>query len=82
MKMNIVLGKRYKEMVHGRKGIAVSKTEYLTGCARVSMEYLTSDGEVKDFCVDEIQLVEIPLKSCKPGGPGKVAVKPGPVQKP
>lgn len=82
VQMPITLGQKYKEKVHGRKGIAVSKTEYLTGCARIALEYLNPAGEVQEFCVDEILLVEVepppppPPGSDNYGGPGEVSRKP------
>lgn len=82
VQMPITLGQKYKEKVHGRKGIAVSRTEFLTGCARILVEYLNPEGEVKDFCVDEILLVEVesppppPPGSDNYGGPGEVSRKP------
>lgn len=90
--MSVVLGQKYKEKVHGRVGVAMSRTEFLTGCNRVLLEHMDKDGEVKDFVVDETLLVAVdvqpePAPPLDPrsvrfrGGPGEVAAKPEPVRR-
>ena len=70
----VVLGKTYQESLHGRKGVAVSLAHYLTGCSRVSLEWLGADGEVKEAWVDVTTLKDVKLaKEWKDkGGPQKV----------
>jgi len=73
----IVLGKRYRESLHGREGIATCLCHYLTGCSRVSLEWLGTDGEVKEAWVDVTTIEDVKLsKEWKDnGGPQKIPPK-------
>ncbi len=75
--MTVELGKRYRDKVHGTEGVATMRTEFLTACARVTLEY-QKDGEVKSNSFDEPMLDLVldaapappPAAGSKPGGPG------------
>lgn len=56
----IVLGKEYKDEISGFTGIAVTKTEWINGCVRVTLSpKLDKDGKFQDsVCLDAEQLVE------------------------
>lgn len=55
----VKLGSKYRHKLHGLEGIAIARTEYLSGCARVTIEYV-KDGDLKEFWFDEpnLELVE------------------------
>ena len=42
--MSVKLGKTYEDKLHGIVGVATARTEYLTGCSRVCLEF-KKDGE-------------------------------------
>jgi hypothetical protein len=74
------LGREYKHNLHSLQGIAVSRTEYLTGCARVRIEKVEG-GDLKAFTFDEPELIDVKTghfatEHSKPGGP-----RPGPAEK-
>jgi hypothetical protein len=57
----IILGCEYRDRVSGFKGIAVAKTEWLNGCARINLQpKVGKDGKVPDsYTFDEPQLDKI-----------------------
>lgn len=55
----LVLGKRYRDTVHGTEGVAVSRHQYLAGCDRVALESVVA-GEIKANSFDIVQIQEIP----------------------
>ncbi len=63
--VNITLGKKYKDKVHGFEGVATAKTEYLNGCNRVLLEKMSGD-DIKEIWFDSPQIEGIVDK--KPGG--------------
>lgn len=79
---NIQLGERYRDRISGMVGIAVSKTEFLHGCARIALQ----PAELKDgrpiepgyFDVYQLEHVDAGLRQelqvetpkTKTGGPG------------
>jgi hypothetical protein len=57
--MKTILGSKVKDSINGLVGIAVARTEYLHGCARVAIarEGLDSGGKTfEDSWVDEPRL--------------------------
>lgn len=54
----IKLGVEYEEAVHGIRGIATVYTEHLTGCSRVSLEFV-KDGAIKSYTFDELILSKV-----------------------
>lgn len=73
---HVTLGKTYREEIHGIEGVAVSKHIYITGCDRVTIEWLVG-GDIKSASFDATQLSEVqtgtPIKTeRKRGGPGFV----------
>jgi hypothetical protein len=77
MNQKIQLGDRVKDIVTGFTGIAIGRTEWLNGCARITVqpEKLTKENKIADTgCFDEPQLVlikakQVPLGSRDTGGP-------------
>ena len=73
----INLGDTVKDTVTGFKGMAVARTEWLYGCARITVQPkgTTKDGELKDpSSFDEPQLVLVSraakkVTSTNTGGP-------------
>jgi len=65
----IKLGQRVKDPLTGYEGVAVARTEYLNGCARIGVQAPVREGKVPNWeYFDEMQLKEIkPTK--KTGGP-------------
>lgn len=53
----VILGNRYRDILHGIEGVAVGKYDYLTGCTRVNLEWV-KDGEIKNCTFDAPQLIE------------------------
>lgn len=51
----VKLGENYRDTIHGVVGIATCRSQYITGCERVCLEYV-QDGDVKEYWVDEIRL--------------------------
>ena len=81
MSDKVKLGKTYKDTIHGIEGVATARSEYLTGCNRVCLEFV-KEGEIKTWWFDEPQLVlvkGVKPKAKKPekpedrGGPAPVA---------
>jgi hypothetical protein len=82
----VCLGDKVKDVVTGLAGIAVAKTHYLQGCARIGVQpQELKDGKpVEVYWVDEPQLEVIEVgaikpktfESEKPGGPAYL-VDPG-----
>lgn len=66
---NLVLGRKYKETVLGREGVAISRIEYLSGCDRVELQWLNKDNEAKSLWIDITQLADVEVVNAKPGGP-------------
>ena len=50
--VGIVLGERYRDTLHGTEGVATAFTHYLTGCSRVTLEWV-KEGEIKREWFDE-----------------------------
>ena len=88
--MKVKLGGQYKDKLHDVEGIAVARTEYLTGCNRVELEFC-KDAEIKTHWLDETRLVfvadptnaaqSVMMSGEKPGGPGDVAPSRDPVSR-
>lgn len=80
MSDRITLGCKCRNTLHGIEGIAMARTEYLTGCTRVCLEFV-KEGELKEYWFDEptLEVVDEKPKAKAPekpednGGPGKVA---------
>ncbi len=70
----IILGNKYTETTHGRTGKATAICQYITGCARVCLEWLDKDGKVDEVWIDVTQVKEITVPN-KPGGPQKAPPK-------
>lgn len=71
----VVLGKRYRDVVHGIEGVATSRSQYLAGCDRIGLEYV-SGGEIKTVAFDIVHLEEIPnapevAQQRRTGGPDR-----------
>lgn len=66
----IKLGDRYKDPITGYEGIAVGRTEYLYGCARIGLQApINKDGSIPEWqWFDELQVVEAEPDK-KKGGP-------------
>lgn len=65
----VVLGNRYRDSITGFEGVAVARTEYLYGCARVGLQGPASGGKVPDSqWFDELQLTD-GLPDPTKGGP-------------
>lgn len=88
----VTLGSRYKDKIHGIKGVATARTEYLTGCTRVALEYVEG-GKIEVVWFDEPQLELVEeRKEASPqpkaeetakkdrGGPGVVAPSRDPIR--
>jgi hypothetical protein len=80
----IALGKKAKDKITGFEGVVMARTEYLTGCARVSLqsEELKDGKPLEWVAFDEEQCVELEpepldLEMEDPGGP-----RPDTAQKP
>lgn len=75
--MAIKLGTVVTDSITGFKGMAVSRTEYINGCARICVQpQALHDGKPIESCYfDELQLLENKpeLKKKKTGGPGDCA---------
>lgn len=68
MGQSIMLGKKYRDNVHGFEGIATAKVEYLHGCSRVLLERLNENQELKELWFDEPQIEGCEQNTQKPGG--------------
>ncbi len=68
--MKIELGKGYRDPITGFSGIAVYRSEYLYGCARVALQAsIGDDGKVPPWeSFDELQLEKGPSNT-NIGGP-------------
>ena len=75
MTEKVKLGSTYRDKIHGIVGIAAYRTECLTGCSRVCLQYV-KEGEIKECWFDEPQLELHEEKKVEPvekddrGGPG------------
>jgi hypothetical protein len=54
----IVLGRKYRDTLHGIEGIATAHYRFLTGCDRILLEWV-KDGEVKNYTVDAPTLIDV-----------------------
>lgn len=79
----INLGDEATDTVTGFTGVAVSRTEYINGCTRVSLQpKIKSDGSLPSYeTFDEPQLVvveaqKVPRGPTNTGGPDKYMPKP------
>lgn len=74
-----VLGRTYRDLITGFKGVAIAHVRYLTGCDQVCLHPgLKPDGSVADaLYVDYLRLMEVPevpdvclptIAGAKPGG--------------
>lgn len=75
----IKLGQKVKDYITGFEGIATSRTEYMYGCARITVEGVIKDEKEAIFYFDEQRLQVIEDKSIqnfapkvKTGGDAKV----------
>ena len=70
MNESATLGDRYKDPITGFEGVAVARTVYLYGCARVGLQGpLRDDGTISECqWIDELQLMEL-LPDKEKGGP-------------
>lgn len=55
----VILGEMYRDDLHGLEGRATEVYEFLHGCARVCIEYVNGDGDVKSHTFDIGQLVHV-----------------------
>ena len=73
MRKPVTLGDRYTDPITGFTGVAVARTMYLHGCARVALQGpIDKDGKIPDpHYFDELQLTGVkPAKADKKkGGP-------------
>lgn len=69
--MQATLGKKYRDKITGFEGVAVARTEYLSGCFHVDLE--TGDPEKNNKPVhewlDEERLVEVDAPAVTDDGP-------------
>ncbi len=73
----VTIGKRYRDRVLGIEGVVASRTEFLTGCARVGLEYIDPDGDIQTTHLDETRLdAVLPPEAKKPGGYARSIDKP------
>lgn len=76
--MTIILGKKYRDVVTGFAGIAVSRHEYLNGCVRISLQpsELQDGKPIDSVSFDLEQLVlegdGVTLPKRDTGGPGDI----------
>lgn len=63
--MNIILGKTYREVITGFKGVATARVTYLTGCDQVALHPgLDKDGKILDavyFDHIRLELIDAPI---------------------
>ncbi len=88
-KVEIILGRKYRDRITGAEGVATSKTEWLTSCTRVGLEAL-KDGAVNVEYFDDMRLELVdrkPIvefvavdKSAPTGGDGPVPPSRDPVR--
>jgi len=81
----IELGQRVLDVLTGVEGIAVARTEYLTGCANIGIRSpLDKDGKVPEvYWTDELRIKVIDEKKIKlPGDIEEPKVKGGPQDHP
>jgi len=82
-KVKIKLGNEFEDSVTGFKGIAVSRTEYLTGCDRIEIQPRVDEkGEITDsvsFDVGTLKKIGegiiLTFEKEPPGGPRKINSK-------
>ncbi len=75
----VELGREVKDKITGYQGIAVCRHEFLTGCARISVQPpKKEDGTLPDECTFDEPMLEVvgngilpppPSKKEPPGGP-------------
>jgi hypothetical protein len=68
----ITLGKEYTDKITGFKGVATSRTVYLTGCVHIHLQPkgLTKDGKIKQGeYFDEDRIDPQAKVGSTPGGP-------------
>jgi len=68
--MEIKLGSKVKDPISGLIGIAVGRTVWLHGCARITVQPVGVDKQMKPYeslSVDEPQLIVITPKKVKEG---------------
>ena len=53
----VVLGRKYKDIIHGIEGTAMARYEFLMGCDRILVEYVEG-GKIENQTFDVMQLVE------------------------
>ncbi len=77
-KFKFELGVTLKSVIHGYEGVAVARSEHITGCNQYMVQPgLDKDGKLKDcYWLDEHALVQtkakqivLPQPEEKPGGP-------------
>jgi hypothetical protein len=77
------LGQRIKDKVSGFTGIAVSRTEFLNGCVRISIQPpLDKEGKLPDekwFDIQQLEIIDegISVASKDTGGPGSTKIPQG-----
>ena len=54
----MLLGRTYKDRLHGIQGIATHEIRYITGCNRVCLEKLDKDGCIQEFYFD-VNMVDL-----------------------
>lgn len=73
MKRPVKLGDRYTDPITGFTGVAICRTVYLHGCARVGLQGpMDKDGKIPDWVhIDELQLAGAKPEKAdkKKGGP-------------
>ncbi len=67
----IILGEKYRDMVHGFEGVATVLSRHMTGCDRVCLEAMDDKSDLKEYWFDITRLedVKIPASEQKTGGP-------------
>lgn len=84
MNEKIELGDEVKDEITGFAGVAVARTQWLTGCDRITVRprKVTKEGKIIDYeTFDEAQLAvtkrkSVPRRNNDRGGPGDSPAKP------
>lgn len=82
--MKIELGDKVRDQVTGYEGIAVARTEWLHGCARITVQpaNLDKDGKPPETVTfDELQLTRVVEQVVASGNRGTGGPRPEPQQR-
>lgn len=72
-----ILGKKYRELVLGRSGVASAYVQYITGCDQLSIVWLDKDEKRVEIWVDITTVeavedpIEVPEERRRAGGPSE-----------